>query len=50
MEKNWKTLNDEGFIIAGSPATVADKLIEVAKTLRVATCMRCCRSARCRTS
>ena len=35
LEKNWKTLNEEGFIIAGSPATVADRLIETAKTLRV---------------
>jgi alkanesulfonate monooxygenase SsuD/methylene tetrahydromethanopterin reductase-like flavin-dependent oxidoreductase (luciferase family) len=35
LEKNWKTLNEEGFIIAGSPSTVADRLIEVAKTLRV---------------
>jgi alkanesulfonate monooxygenase SsuD/methylene tetrahydromethanopterin reductase-like flavin-dependent oxidoreductase (luciferase family) len=35
LEKNWKTLVDEGFIIAGSPATVADRLIELAKTLHV---------------
>ena len=35
LEKNWKTLVDKGFIIAGSPATVADRLIEAAKTLRV---------------
>ena len=28
MEKNWKALVDNGFIIAGSPATVADRLIE----------------------
>jgi alkanesulfonate monooxygenase SsuD/methylene tetrahydromethanopterin reductase-like flavin-dependent oxidoreductase (luciferase family) len=35
LEKNWKVLNEEGFIIAGSPSTVADRLIEMAKTLRV---------------
>jgi alkanesulfonate monooxygenase SsuD/methylene tetrahydromethanopterin reductase-like flavin-dependent oxidoreductase (luciferase family) len=35
LEKNWKTLVDKGFVIAGSPATVADRLIEAAKTLRV---------------
>jgi alkanesulfonate monooxygenase SsuD/methylene tetrahydromethanopterin reductase-like flavin-dependent oxidoreductase (luciferase family) len=34
LEKNWKTLIDNGFIIAGSPATVADRLIEAAKSLR----------------
>jgi hypothetical protein len=28
-------LNEEGFIIGGSPATVADRLIDAAKTLRV---------------
>ena len=32
MEKNWKGLVDNGFIIAGSPATVADRLIEAAKS------------------
>lgn len=35
QEKNWKTLVDQGFIIAGSPATVADRIIEAAKGLRV---------------
>ena len=35
LEKNWTTLNEEGVIIAGSPSTVADRLIEVARTLRV---------------
>jgi alkanesulfonate monooxygenase SsuD/methylene tetrahydromethanopterin reductase-like flavin-dependent oxidoreductase (luciferase family) len=35
MEKNWDTLVDNGLIIAGSPATVADRLIEAAKTLHV---------------
>jgi hypothetical protein len=35
MEKNWKTLVDHGFIIAGSPETVADRLIEAAKGLRI---------------
>jgi alkanesulfonate monooxygenase SsuD/methylene tetrahydromethanopterin reductase-like flavin-dependent oxidoreductase (luciferase family) len=35
MEKNWKTLVEQGFIIAGSPATVADRLIEACKSLRV---------------
>jgi alkanesulfonate monooxygenase SsuD/methylene tetrahydromethanopterin reductase-like flavin-dependent oxidoreductase (luciferase family) len=34
LEKSWKGLVDNGFIIAGSPATVADRLIEAAKTLR----------------
>jgi alkanesulfonate monooxygenase SsuD/methylene tetrahydromethanopterin reductase-like flavin-dependent oxidoreductase (luciferase family) len=34
LEKSWKTLVDNGFIIAGSPATVADRLIEAAKSLR----------------
>ena len=34
LEKDWKALVDHGFIIAGSPATVADRLIEAAKTLR----------------
>ena len=34
LEKNWNTLVDNGFIIAGSPATVADRLIEAAKSLR----------------
>jgi alkanesulfonate monooxygenase SsuD/methylene tetrahydromethanopterin reductase-like flavin-dependent oxidoreductase (luciferase family) len=33
-EKNWRTLVDTGMIIAGSPATVADRIIEAAKTLR----------------
>jgi alkanesulfonate monooxygenase SsuD/methylene tetrahydromethanopterin reductase-like flavin-dependent oxidoreductase (luciferase family) len=33
-DKDWKTLTENGFIIAGSPATVADRLIEAAKTLR----------------
>jgi alkanesulfonate monooxygenase SsuD/methylene tetrahydromethanopterin reductase-like flavin-dependent oxidoreductase (luciferase family) len=35
LEKNWKTLVDEGFIIAGSPDTVADRLIEACRGLRV---------------
>jgi alkanesulfonate monooxygenase SsuD/methylene tetrahydromethanopterin reductase-like flavin-dependent oxidoreductase (luciferase family) len=35
MEKNWKTLVDHGFIIAGSPETVADRLIDAAKGLRI---------------
>ena len=35
LEKNWKTLVDNGFIIAGSPKTVADRLIEACKGLRV---------------
>ena len=35
MEKDWKTLVDHGFIIAGSPDTVADRLIEAAKGLRI---------------
>jgi alkanesulfonate monooxygenase SsuD/methylene tetrahydromethanopterin reductase-like flavin-dependent oxidoreductase (luciferase family) len=34
LEKNWKTLTEEGLIVAGSPATVADQLIEAAKDLR----------------
>jgi alkanesulfonate monooxygenase SsuD/methylene tetrahydromethanopterin reductase-like flavin-dependent oxidoreductase (luciferase family) len=34
LEKDWKALIDNGFIIAGSPATVADRLIEAAKSLR----------------
>lgn len=35
LEKNWKTLVDNGFIIAGSPETVADRLIEASQGLRV---------------
>jgi alkanesulfonate monooxygenase SsuD/methylene tetrahydromethanopterin reductase-like flavin-dependent oxidoreductase (luciferase family) len=35
QEKDWKTLVDQGFIIAGSPDTVADRLIEAAKGLRI---------------
>lgn len=35
LEKNWKTLVDQGFIIAGSPETVADRLIDAAKGLRI---------------
>ena len=35
MEKNWKGLVDNGFIIAGSPATVADRLIEAARVAAV---------------
>lgn len=35
LEKNWKTLVDHGFIIAGSPDTVADRLIEAGKGLRI---------------
>lgn len=35
LEKNWKTLVDTGMIIAGSPDTVADRLIDAAKQLRV---------------
>ncbi|HEX2172762.1 MAG TPA: LLM class flavin-dependent oxidoreductase [Dehalococcoidia bacterium] len=34
LEKDWKTLVDRGFIIAGNPATVADRLIEAAQSLR----------------
>ena len=33
MDKNWDTLAGNGFIIAGSPAIVADRLIEAAKTV-----------------
>jgi alkanesulfonate monooxygenase SsuD/methylene tetrahydromethanopterin reductase-like flavin-dependent oxidoreductase (luciferase family) len=39
LDRNWRTLVDEGFIIAGSPATVADRLIEAAKGLRVGNIM-----------
>jgi alkanesulfonate monooxygenase SsuD/methylene tetrahydromethanopterin reductase-like flavin-dependent oxidoreductase (luciferase family) len=39
MGRDWKTLVDNGFIIAGSPATVADRLIEAAKGLRVGNVM-----------
>ena len=35
LEKNWRTLVDNGFIIAGSPDTVADRLIEASRGLRV---------------
>jgi alkanesulfonate monooxygenase SsuD/methylene tetrahydromethanopterin reductase-like flavin-dependent oxidoreductase (luciferase family) len=35
LEKNWRTLVDNGFIIAGSPDTVADRLIEACRGLRV---------------
>jgi alkanesulfonate monooxygenase SsuD/methylene tetrahydromethanopterin reductase-like flavin-dependent oxidoreductase (luciferase family) len=35
LEKNWKTLVDTGMIIAGSPDTVADRLIDACKQLRV---------------
>jgi alkanesulfonate monooxygenase SsuD/methylene tetrahydromethanopterin reductase-like flavin-dependent oxidoreductase (luciferase family) len=35
LEKSWKTLVDNGFIIAGSPDTVADRLIEASQRLRV---------------
>ena len=31
----WKTLVDEGFVIAGSPATVRDRMAEMIKTLRL---------------
>ncbi|HVP29040.1 MAG TPA: LLM class flavin-dependent oxidoreductase [Myxococcota bacterium] len=31
----WKTLNDEGYIIAGSPATVREKMEHLIKGLRV---------------
>jgi len=31
----WKTLVDEGFVIAGSPATVRDRMTEMIKTLRL---------------
>ena len=34
-EKDWKNLVDMGFIIAGSPETVADRLIEACRGLRV---------------
>ena len=50
LEKNWKTLVDQGFVIAGSPATVADRLIEACRACGSATWTRCCRSARCPTS
>jgi hypothetical protein len=39
LGRDWKTLVDNGFIIAGSPATVADRLIEAAKGLRVGNVM-----------
>ena len=35
QEKNWKTLVETGLIIGGSPQTVADRLIEACKGLRV---------------
>ena len=35
LEKNWDTLVDTGMIIAGSPATVADRLTEACTQLRV---------------
>ena len=35
MEKDWKTLVDNGFLIAGSPDTVADRLKFACKDLRV---------------
>jgi hypothetical protein len=35
LEKNWRTLVDNGFIIAGSPDTVADRLIDACRRLRV---------------
>jgi alkanesulfonate monooxygenase SsuD/methylene tetrahydromethanopterin reductase-like flavin-dependent oxidoreductase (luciferase family) len=35
VKKDWKALVDNGFIIAGSPSTVADRLIEACKGLRV---------------
>ena len=35
LEKNWRTLVDNGFIIAGSPETVADRLIDACRGLRV---------------
>jgi alkanesulfonate monooxygenase SsuD/methylene tetrahydromethanopterin reductase-like flavin-dependent oxidoreductase (luciferase family) len=35
QEKNWKTLVDTGMIIAGSPSSVADRLIEAAKGLHI---------------
>jgi len=31
----WKDLVDDGFIIAGSPATVRDRMVEMIKTLRL---------------
>ena len=34
LRKDWKGMVDNGFIIAGSPATVADRIIEAAKSLR----------------
>ena len=34
-EKDWKSLVDKGFIIAGSPDTVAERLIEACRGLRV---------------
>ena len=35
QEKNWKSLIDNGFIIAGSPETVTERLIEACRDLRV---------------
>jgi alkanesulfonate monooxygenase SsuD/methylene tetrahydromethanopterin reductase-like flavin-dependent oxidoreductase (luciferase family) len=35
MERDWKTLVEQGFIIAGSPRTVADRIIELSKRLRI---------------
>ena len=49
-EKDWKALVDKGFIIAGSPDTVAERLIEACRGCVSATSSRCCRSARCPTS
>lgn len=35
MEKNWQNLVDHGFVIAGSAETVADRLVDAVKDLRV---------------
>jgi alkanesulfonate monooxygenase SsuD/methylene tetrahydromethanopterin reductase-like flavin-dependent oxidoreductase (luciferase family) len=31
----WKDLVDQGYVIAGSPKTVYDRMVDLAKTLRV---------------
>src|SRR5689334_6704945 len=35
MNKTWKQLCDERYIVAGSPATVREQLEELAKSLRI---------------
>src|SRR5262249_55835528 len=35
MERDWKTLVDQGFIIAGGPQTVAERIIELSRRLRI---------------